>query len=290
MANAAITLQDIVDKTSDLPTLPAAALKVMREVESPHSNASTIGNLLSVDQSLSVRVLRLANSAFYGLNRQVKDLNEAVVILGMKTVKNLAMVAATYPWMSRPVKGYNLGPRQMWCHAFGTAVGAQLVAKMSKACREDIAFTTGLLHDIGKVALSVWVENKIQAISYYATREGIPFDAAERKILGFDHCQVGGYLGEKWNLPEEVVLAIKHHHDPDSLMPDVPPVVDCVHVGNYLTMAMGFGLGGDGLLYGVSEESLARLGLSSAELDEIMDEFVGSYERYEELFGELTAA
>ena len=289
MSQATITIEDIIKKTSDLPTIPAAAIRVMQAAESSNSTAASVAQILSADQSLSARVLRLANSAFYGLSRKVSDLQEAVVILGMRNIKNLALVAGTYPWMSRPLPGYSLGPRAMWTHAFGTAVGAQQIAKVSGKVKDDVAFTAGLLHDIGKVAVSIWLENKIVAILNYANREGMSFDEAERKILGYDHTQVGEHLATTWNLPDDLVAAVRWHHMPDDA-PGNPPLVDCVHLGNYLTMTMGFGLGGDGLLYRFSESSLTRLGLQAIDLDQVTDTFVESYEEYEKLFEDLVAA
>ncbi|MBS1713544.1 MAG: HDOD domain-containing protein [Armatimonadetes bacterium] len=284
-----ITIEDIVKRTPDLPSLPAAALKVMREAESSTSNASGIAKILAQDQALSARVLRLANSAYYGLTRKVTNLQESVVVLGMRCVRNLCMVAATYPWMSRKLDGYCLGPRELWSHSFGTALGAQLLAKKSGLCNEDQAFTAGLLHDIGKVALSVWLENRTALVVDYAEKAQVPFDEAERKILGYDHCQVGEHLALNWNLPDEIVQAVRWHHDPDSCDPP-SPIVDCVHLGIYLTMSMGFGLGGDGLHYKVCEESFRRLGIQEDDLDAITDAFVTGYEDYERMFEELAAA
>lgn len=284
-----ITIEDIVSKTPDLPTIPATAIRVMKETQKSDASAATVGRLLATDHALSARVLRLANSAYYGLSRKVNELQEGVVVLGMRTVKNLAAVAATYPWMSRSLPGYELGPEEMWSHSFGTAVGAQILAEKSRKCAPDVAFTAGLLHDLGKVALSVWLENKIHAIQLYATRECIPFDAAERKVLGYDHCQVGAYLARAWNLPEEIEMAALYHHRPD-IAENPSPVTDCVHLGDYLTSSMGFGLGGDGLHYAVSEKAFTRLGITEADLDQLTDSFVEGYEKFESLFSELRAA
>ena len=284
-----ITIEDIVSKTPDLPSVPATAIRVMQETQKSEATAASVARILTTDQAISARVLRLANSAFYGLSRRVNDLQESVVILGMRTVKNLATVASTYPWMSKPLEGYKLGPEEMWRHSFGTAVGAQLVASKSGKCAPDVAFTAGLLHDFGKTALSIWLEAKISAIKLYANRKGITFDAAERKILGYDHCQVGGYLAQHWNLPQEIEYAALYHHNPDS-DPELSPVTDCVHIGDYLTTIMGFGLGGDGLHYEFSTNALERLGLNEEELDKLTDEFVEGYESYEALFKELRAA
>lgn len=280
-----LTLEEIVGRTSDLPSIPAAALKVMRASESATVTAGALAAMIAEDQSLSARVLRLANSAYYGLPRQVADLGEAVIVLGMRTVRNLAMVAATYPWLVRPLKGYDLGPRQMWLHSFGVAIGAQLVARLAKSRSEDLAFTAGLLHNIGKVVMSIWLEDKIGQMMKFAQAAQVPFDEAERKVFGYSHCEVGAYLAEQWNLPDRLVLAIRYHHDPDACIPP-NDVVDAVHLGDFLTMSMGFGLGGDGMHYRLAEETLQRLGLRAEDLDQVIDDFVTSYERYESMLEE----
>ncbi|MBX3113540.1 MAG: HDOD domain-containing protein [Fimbriimonadaceae bacterium] len=283
-----VSIEQIVQKTSDLPTIPAAAIKVMRETQSSKASAATVARILVTDQALSAKVLRLANSAFYGLSRKITDLGEAVVVLGMKSVKNLALVAGTYPWMQRPLTGYCLGPEEMWRHAFGTAVASQLVARATRKALEDVAFTAGLLHDLGKVALSVWLENKMGAILLYAGREGISYDEAERRVLGYDHCQVGYHLATNWNLPEEICACNLFHHKPSNAT-EFQELVDCVHVGDYICSSMGYGLGGDGLLYRFDEESLVRLNIKPEDIEALTDEFVSQYEEYESLFKELAA-
>jgi putative nucleotidyltransferase with HDIG domain len=289
MIGATLTIEDIVGRTQDLPTLPAAALKVIQQTYSSETTASQVAEALATDQALAARVLRLSNSAYYGLSRQISALQDAVVVLGMHSVRNLALVASSYPWLSKPLKGYGLGPRQLWTHSFGTAVGAQLVAKRAHLPSADAVFTAGLLHDIGKVVLSVWLEDKISALYSLAVHEGVPFDVAERKVLGFDHTEIGLYVAEQWNLPQPILDAIRYHHDPNAASP-TSPVADAVHIGDYLTMMLGFGLGGDGLQYVVYEEALERLRLCADDLDQVTDAFVAAYERYEALFEELQAA
>jgi len=289
MSTASLSIEEIVAKTSDLPTMPAAALAVMREAESSTGTASTVARHIAQDQALAARVLRLSNSAYYGLSGEVTDLQEAVIVLGMRSVRNLAMVAATYPWMSRPLKGYCLGPKEMWTHSFGVAIAAQHIARRSRITDPDIAFTAGLLHNLGKVALSIWLENKIPVLISIANQEGITFDAVERKVLGYDHAEVGEFLGKRWNLPKPLLAAIRYHHSPNDCAPE-NPVVDCVHIGDFLTMSMGFGLGGDGLRYDFDQEAWTRLGLDSRNMDPIANDFVTAYQEYEKLFEEMNQA
>jgi len=286
MVTTQLTIQEIVKKTPDLPTIPAAALAVMREADSTNSTAHSVAMQIAQDQALTARVLRLANSAYYGLSRQVVDLQESVVVLGMRCVRNLAVVAATYPWMSKPLKGYGLAPKQMWTHAFGVAVASQQVAKKTGAASEETVFIAGLLHNIGKVALSMWLENKLPSMIQLAVQEDMSFDELERKVFGFDHMDVGAYLGEQWNLPKLFVEVIQYHHNPDACMP-TSGLVDCVHVGDYMTMSMGYGLGGDGLRYDLSQGALERIGLDPNDIDLLMSEFVENYKKYEALFEEM---
>ena len=288
MASETLTLEDIVNKTADLPSLPAAAIAVMRESESATGSAQTVARYLSQDQALTVRVLRLANSAFYGLSRQIMDVPEAVVVLGMRCVRNLCLVASTYSWMSKPLKGYSLGPRERWAHSFGVAVGAQLVANKARAAASDQAFTAGLLHNVGKVALSVWIEDKMNGMMAIACRDGLTFDEVERKTLGYDHAEVGAHLGVIWNLPNPLVDVMRFHHHPNDSVAN-GPLVDCVHVADYLTMSMGLGLGGDGLRYDFQSEAIDRLELDAADIDILADEFIRSYEDHEKLFEDIAA-
>ncbi len=289
MPAALLTIQELVERTSDLPTIPAAAIKVIRESESSTSSASSLAATLAADQSLSARVLRLSNSAYYGLSRQVSDLPEAVVVLGMRCIRNLTLVAATFPWMSRTMKGYELGPKAMWSHALAVAVGAQEVAKRANLRCLDAAFTAGLLHDIGKVALSVWLENKVCAVVSLAERESISFDEAERQVLGFDHAEVGYMLAGNWNLPVPLAEAVRFHHRPNETEPS-SDLADCVHLADALAMALGLGIGADGLMYHFYPESLARLGLASQDWDVLAGDLMVSYEKYETMFGELLFA
>lgn len=284
-----LTLEEVVSKTTDLPSFPKAALQVIQLSESSSATAGAVAQAIGQDPALCIRVLRLANSAYYGLSRQVSDLQEAVVVLGMKSIKNLALIASTYPWLNRALAGYCLGPKQMWTHAIGTAMGAQFIAQLARVPNDDTAFTAGLLHDLGKVALSVWLENRMAPMVALAKRDDLTFDAAERKVLGYDHTQVGEHLADSWCLPESLVQAIRYHHDPNSCQSN-SQIVDCVHLADCMTMSMGYGLGGDGLLYKVYEEPFQRLGLTPADLNRTAEKLDDNFKAHEEIFEELIAA
>lgn len=288
MISPSLKLEEIVRKTSDLPTLPKAALNVIRETELATSSAASVAQHIGMDQALTARVLRLANSAYFGLARQVGDIQESVVILGMRNVRNLAIVASTFPWMSKPLKGYRLGPKQMWTHSFCVAVAAKELALKTRKADPDLAFTAGLLHNIGKVALSVWLENKIDSMVTLASRENLTFDQVERKLLGFSHAEVGAFLAEQWNLPKALVEAIAYHHSPNE-SPALNPITDYVHIGDYITMSVGLGLGADGLRYEFYPETLDRVGIDHTDIDSVLDSFLEAQESYERMFDDFAS-
>jgi putative nucleotidyltransferase with HDIG domain len=284
VALAQLTLEDVVEKTADLPALPAATLAVMRESQSSTATAHTVSRYLSQDQALTARILRLANSAFYGMQRRIANPEEAVVILGMRAVRNLAMIASTYYWMEKPLKGYALQPHEFWEHSLSTAVAAQVIAQNIAPGSADLAFTCGLLHDLGKVALSAWLENHSVTLTAIAAKLDMTVEQAERRVLGFDHQQVGGKMAEKWNLPKVIVDAITYHHCPSECSPSAT-MVDVVHTADFLASTTEVTThGGAGLHFAVDELALGRLGISIGEIEALADEFVAQYQAYDKLF------
>lgn len=289
MVSPNLTIENVVERTTDLPSMPDAALKVMRECDSPTGTAQNAASHLSRDQSLSAKILKLSNSSYYGLAGQVCDLQQAVIVLGMRSVRNLAVVASTYPWLSQPLKGYALAPGALWDHSIAVAIGAQMLAKHTRSACPETAFTSGLLHDIGKVVLNVWLENKLEITLKYALRNDLPFDAAERKVIGFDHQQVGAYLAQKWGLPDVFVKAMAYHHQAANA-PDFKNVVDCVHLADYFTMSVGYGLGGDGMRYIVDPNSFERLGLQNRDIDPLLDRYVEGVASFKAMLESLEEA
>jgi putative nucleotidyltransferase with HDIG domain len=290
VAMAQLTLEEVVEKTPDLPALPAATLAVMRESQAANATAHSVARYLSQDQALTARVLRLANSAFYGMHRKVSSADEAVVVLGMRAVRNLAMIASTYHWMDKPLKGYALEPHEFWEHSLSTAVAAQVIAQNLSVGSTELAFTCGLLHDLGKVALSAWFENRSITLSAIAAKLDLTMEQTEQRVLGFDHQQVGGKMAETWNLPKPMVEAIRYHHCP-SECESYNPAVDVVHLADYLSSTTEITThGGAGHHFNLDEQCLGRLGIALGEVEGLADEFVVQYQNYEKLFVEEKAA
>lgn len=285
-----LTLEEVVAKTADLPALPAATLAVMREAQSASATAHSVSRYLMQDQALTARVLRLANSAFYGMQRRIASPEDAIVILGMRAVRNLAMIASTYHWMTKPLKGYSIDPYRFWEHSLAVAVASQVVAAKRCPNSQDLAFTCGLLHDLGKVALSAWLENRGIPIAAVAAKLDLTVEQAERRVFGFDHQEVGSHLAENWNLPKPIVESILYHHRPSECFPD-SETVDIVHVADYLSMAFERPAhGGEGLRFEFDEGAARRLGFKPDELGGLEAEYLETFQRYGKLFDESLPA
>ncbi|GIV16321.1 MAG: phosphohydrolase [Armatimonadota bacterium] len=266
-------LQQLVQTIRDLPALPEVVVRVMRMTEDPRSDAQSIARVIATDQAMTARVLKLANSAFYGLPRRVSTLSEAVVILGFRTIKNLAIAASTFELLNREIAGYWLQRGELWRHSLACAIGAQLIARKVRLPVVEEAFVCGLLHDIGKVAINLFVREQFDQIMEHAQQERIPFVEAEQAVLGFNHAMAGGLIAEKWNLPPTLVSVIKYHHQP-SAAPDNDPMIAVVHLADILSITMGIGIGGDGLYYALEEGTLQRFGLEQADIDDLCNQIV----------------
>jgi len=210
-----LTLDQLVACVQELPALPEAAQKVFRMTEDPNVSTREIGSVISSDIALTTRLLRIANSAYYGIPRMVGTISEAVVILGIQALRNLALAAATFDLMKGEFAGYGLRAGELWRHSVLCALSAQIIAKKTQAVKLEEAFVGGLLHDVGKVVLNVHVAPQFQAILALAELDEMPFHEAERLILGFDHAEVGRRVAEKWNLPTPLCMAIGAHHQAD---------------------------------------------------------------------------
>ena len=266
-------LQQLVQTIRDLPALPEVVVRVMRITEDPRSDAQSIAKVIATDQAMAARVLKLANSAFYGLPRRVGTLSEAVVILGFRTIKNLAIAASTFELLNREIAGYWLQRGELWRHSLACAMGAQLIARKVHLPVVEEAFVAGLLHDIGKVAINLFVREQFDQIMERALQDRIPFVEAEQAVLGFNHAMAGGLIAEKWNLPPSLVSVIKYHHQPSGA-PDKELMISVVHLADILSITMGIGIGGDGLYYVLEEDTLAMLGLEQADIDELCEQIV----------------
>lgn len=265
----ALNLNELVAKVDDLPSLPLVVTQVLRLTDDPEATPEDLNKVITTDQNLTARVLRLANSAYYGFARRIGTVTEAVILLGFNTIRNLVMAASVSHILEREVTGYELARGELWHHSLTAAMAARLLAREIRYRAHEQAFIAGLLHDIGKVVLSLYVSGEFQEIIRRVQEENIPFMAAEAEVLGFHHAQVGGLVAEKWNLPRELVEAVSFHHHPGQAQVD-PRLTTITHAADAVSLMLGMGVGVDGLLYPLDAGCLEASGLQPSHLEKVM--------------------
>jgi putative nucleotidyltransferase with HDIG domain len=278
-------IDEIVERVGTLPHLPATIHRLISVVSDPGSSLNQIVETIRYDQILTTEVLRLCNSAYFGLARTVESLDDAVRMLGTVKILQLVMAAHARVILSRPQSGYGLPTGALWLHSVGVALGSQILAKHMRQSQVGLLFTAGLLHDVGKVALNEHVAREYAEIAQRVFSERISFCEAERDVLGFTHPEVGARLAETWNLPESIIRCIRYHHDPEAL-PDADPFVDAVHLADSVCLVMGVGGGDDGLAYRSSAAVMVRHNMTQSELDLLGADLIAELRSVQALFAE----
>lgn len=278
----------ILSKLKDIKSFPQFVLDTMRKLKDPESSASDVAQSLSRDEGLVLRVLKLANSASYGMSRSISNISEAIALLGYKNVSNLVIAATVYSSMDKGLSGYALDRGELWRHSLMVAYASRYIAKLTGKVSVEDAYVGGLLHDIGKIILNDYVRFGYGIIVKMVEEEQIPFTEAETRVLGFDHAAVGAILTERWGLPEAYQMAVAYHHKPNDLPADkaqYQPILDVVSVANSICLMLGVGLGADGLQTYMFPEPLERLGISN--FDELLAELVDFAENVSQEMSEM---
>ena len=212
--NADRTLRRVFGRSvSDLPTLPHVVTQVLEKTRDQNANLREITNLIATDQALVTMYLKLVNSAFYGFSRRITTLQQAITLLGFRSVRNV-IVNAGVVGLFRKRSFHNRQRLSLWEHSVSCAVAARQLAGATGYIAKEEAFTAGLLHDIGKVVIDQYAPKNSMAI-LHKIEEGLETRTAEKEVLGVDHTEIGYLIAERWNLPKSLCAVIRFHHEPD---------------------------------------------------------------------------
>jgi len=252
-------------KLRAIPAMSGTATKLLALLKNPNTNATQIETVVRYDPGLTANILKLANSAYFGIPGRIGSIRQAVVRLGWKQVFQLVVASSVHAVMDKPVLGYDLLSGELWRHAVAVTVAAEDLARSSGNRDIQDIFTAALLHDVGKLVLGSFVDADYARLAEAMSR-GVPFQQAERDVLGTDHAEMGAKVLDKWSFPDALVNTARWHHDPDAAEPQ-DPLIDIVHVADVLCLTLGFGIGREGLEYQASEGAMERLGIDSDQLE-----------------------
>lgn len=269
-ASPDLIVQSAIQEISHIATLPEVTMKIIQLVEDPESTAQDLNNVISNDPALGARILKVVNSAFYGLPGQIGSINRAIVLLGLNAVKNIA-IAASLAKLFRGGKIANgFDARELWTNAIATATATRLLAKNVSLGLPDEAFLAGLIHDIGiMVEIQARRAQFVQVLEKMAEDPSVTLREAELEILGATHEQFGYGLCKLWKFPVTFQYVTGFHHRPMEVAPNHRTLVSLVHIANVLTKQHDLGYTGGVETDIIDPTLLADLKISPETLEEV---------------------
>jgi putative nucleotidyltransferase with HDIG domain len=225
--------ESVVQKVKDLAALPQVVHQIIHLTNNPNASVKDLERLISIDQGMSMRVLNTVNSAYYGFSRKIASIKDAVVLLGFKAVRNLAMTVSVFDLFVGKTDRQNLRRGKWWRHSIDTALCARLIASQVAGVSPDEAYTAGLLHDIGKPLLDRYGGAPYEQVEDLVA-QGVPELAAERQVYGCDHAEVGRAVSQHWGFPEKLVEAIGCHHTESANGLGDAPLTAVVALANFV--------------------------------------------------------
>ncbi len=270
----------ILNRIKDLPPMPKVLFKARKVMADPKSSFKEIAEIIETDQAIAARVLKVANSAYYGLSGMVNSIHQASVVLGYQTLEQVITMVSSSSLLGKQLKGYAINAGVLWKHSLATALGSRLIAHKRAPSLEGDAFSVGLIHDAGKLALDHYVLQKRKEIQAFTAEHGPSMLMAERNVLGFDHTEIAYDLCQKWNLPSNHIDAMRHHHTPDES--ESTELAHIVHMADYMAKQAGFGCGPAFDEEPLNPRSLKQLTLKEEHIAEMSAEVVASVEKITE--------
>lgn len=251
-------VRDVITKMTKLPSPPNLYFQVVRELQSPDASLEGIGELIAKDPAMTAKILQLVNSAVFGLKRAVSGPAEAVMFLGVDTTKSVILLAHTFSYFDQ-IKEADFSVESLWKHSITSGNFARWIseAQGEDKARTDEAYTAGMLHDIGKLALAANLPDQYSQAGMLVCSQGIPLWEAEERVFGVSHAELGASLLAIWGLPLPIVEAVAMHHHPARFFSQDFCPLTAVHAANAIAHAEGSG----SAELPVDTDYLAQLGL-----------------------------
>jgi HD-like signal output (HDOD) protein len=265
---------------SSIPTIPTVLEKITMLLQNPQTSADEIGKAIITDQSLSSKVLKLVNSAFYGFPGKINTITHAVVILGFSTIKNIVLTASIFD-VFRQKDEQQLGGFDMekfWLHSIACGAAAQSIAKFIGSSEREECFIAGLIHDVGKIILCQYLNEEFLVIVRETGLKNQLYIESEQQLYGVTHQEIGGILCDSWKLPENLQNAVKFHHMPAKNHAHFLTTA-IVHCADVIVRAMDLGNGGDNKLPRILPAVWQDLGLESIAMPSLLESVYDEVEK-----------
>ena len=283
--NSAPHYKKVIESIDQLPALPAIVAKLIQIVNSPESSADDASRLIEKDPGLTSKMIRLANSAFYGIPRSISSVSSAVVILGFNTIRSLVLSASVMKIFAGSHKTA-IDKERFWMHSITTAMAAKTIVRHFINVRmmdPESVFCSGILHDIGKLIFNEYMTDEYLEACKYAEDNKISLYDAETKVLGINHAAIGKIVSDKWSLPIDLEYSLTYHHDP-SAADQLQELVATVHYADILAHEMGASLRDNEPLTLINDNYRSILRVTDADHEKIKQALVENIEKSSEFF------
>jgi HD-like signal output (HDOD) protein len=261
-------LETVISNIDQLPPLPEVASKVINMVNNPDISFKQVALEISKNQAMTANILKLCNSAFFSKGKEITSIDRAIVTLGLKEVKDIVLLVAAKPVLEKPVLGYDLAKGDLWIQGLAVATMSRDIALNIKRKEiADVVFTGGIIHNVGKIVIALYVQQAFMDILNLVQEKGITFHEAEKNILGFNHQEVGEKILEKWNFPPVLRSIVRFYQDPELAPAEHQLEASIVHIANAICLMGGIGIGNDGLYHEMKEQAIKKVGLTQNDLE-----------------------
>jgi len=277
------TIDDLVLATpSSLGSYGPLIEEIDTALRSPQCSLSTIGDIIERDIDLTARLLRFANSAYFGFSTKLSTVSEAISLIGIQQVQDLLTATSAIERFAGLSSEY-VSVQSFWQHSLATGIAARLIALERRLPKPDRLFVAGLLHDIGRLVLFLQAQKQAQKVFELYRKERLLLREAEVRVLGYDHQNVAEALLKSWKYPPTLVLAVGHHHQPSNCeAAKVEAAV--VHLADHLVNAMRVGSSGERYVPALQPQAWATLGLSLEALAPVVTGIDEQFEAVQEMF------
>ncbi|HTZ19265.1 MAG TPA: HDOD domain-containing protein [Opitutaceae bacterium] len=265
------TIDHVCEQAQRLPCSPVLMPRLVHVLEDVNSSSQDIEEIIRVDTALAGSTLRLANSAYFSAGGQrTETLHDAITRLGSREIYRLAALSLAGRWMNQPVGGFHWEPGDFCRRSIATAVAAEYLATKSQRTDPAAAYTAGLIHEIGKLAIAFSCADHFPAIRQVCVKKHCSWGRAEREVLGYDHPQVGAELVRRWNFPPSLVGVVEFQPPVAGMSAEVLPLAVHVHAGKFLAASLGAGVSEDGFLFDFNSALLVEWGFTPEVLEAAM--------------------
>lgn len=276
-------IDSILKSIDKIPAFPATIQKVIDLLHDEDYRVTDVVNVIGYDQAIAANILKISNSAYFGVRQKIRTIHDAVVYLGQQQLIRAVQVSGISRFYKKGGRGYVAQSADLWEHSVAVALMSQILSRKIREREDSALYTAALLHDIGKIIMGEYVYESFDKILLRVKEGHCSFLEAEEEIIGINHAQVGGRVAAHWNFPAETRDAIAYHHRPDLLAEEDKTIAWLVYLSDQVCLMFGIDGGVDGLAYRGLEEVMSFFDLKAIDLEKSFIELHDELEKAKDL-------